>query len=69
MLTHVEYYLMWQSYLNIYQNIRALPWRSGAAKDWRHPNKTNPIATNFILSETFLSLFCFLGTETVLDLI
>jgi hypothetical protein len=53
----------------IYQNIRALPWRSGAAKDWRHPNKTNPIATNFILSETFLSLFCFLGTETVLDLI
>jgi hypothetical protein len=59
---------MWQRYLNIYQNIRDLPWRSGAAKDWRHPNKTNPKATNFMLSETIFRLFCFSGVQTLLDL-
>lgn len=42
---------------------------SGAAKDWRHPNKTNPKATSFMLSEAIFNLFCFLGTETLLDLI
>jgi hypothetical protein len=46
-----------------------LPWRSGAAKDWRHPNKTNPKATNFMLSETIFRehKHCSIYSEFVLD--